>query len=333
MGKPNGGSSPLARTTPQGAWLLSWQTHRAHQLSSPEREGLAQLTKEISPGSRAIRVRRLGGGLGTATHSVDLQARTGKVLRVVLKRYREHDDTVSLEWDRLTFARNLHVPSPEPLALDVSGEWFGTPALVMSRLPGRPYVLPKQLDPWLTQIAIALVAIQDGPTRGTPAALRRPHKVEKWEPSTDLRRSELVDRAIVSIRKNLPEALKAKRAVGHGDFHPGNLVWSRGRLTGVVDWSAARIGPRAYEVAYCRADLTVLIGADAAKRFRKAYEQVWGQRLDDDLWVWDLMCALSAIQWGNLWVGAYREQGRTDLTARHVWPRSGTLIRNALAHL
>lgn len=312
---------------------MDWQTHRAHQLSAPESEGLAQLIKEIAPGSRAIRVRRLGGGIATATHSVDLQARSGKVLGVVLKRYRKNDETAPLEWDRLTFAQSLPVPSPQPLALDASGEWFGTPALVMSRLPGRPNVAPKRLDPWLDQIAMAMVMIQDAPIRATPAALKRPHTVDKWAPSTDLGRSELVERAIVTIVKNLPEGLKAKRAIGHGDFHPGNLVWSRERLTGVVDWSSARIGPRAYEVAYCRADLTVLIGADAAERFRRAYEQIWGQRLDDDLWVWDLMCALGAIQWGHLWVVAYREQGRTDLTSRHVWPRAAALIRNALAQL
>ncbi len=312
---------------------MDWKTHRAHQLSLPAREGLAGLTKEIAPGSRAIRVRRLGGGIATATHSVDLLARSGKVLQVVLKRYREHDKTAALEWDRLSFARDLLVPSPEPLALDVSGAWFGAPALVMSRLPGRPNVAPKRLDLWLDQIAMALVTIQDAPMAGAPAALRRPQTVERWEPPTDLGQSELVKNAIAAIRKNLPEALKAKRAVGHGDFHPGNLVWSRERLTGVVDWSGTRIGPRAYEVAYCRTDLTVLFGADVAERFRRAYEQFWGHHLGDDLWVWDLICALGAIRWGHLWVVAYCEQGRTDLTPRHVWPRTATLIRNALTHL
>ncbi|MBW3589336.1 MAG: aminoglycoside phosphotransferase family protein [Actinobacteria bacterium] len=271
--------------------------------------------------------------MATSTHSVDLESKTRKVLRVVLKRYRVEDRTSLLEWDRLSFARGLPVPSPEPLALDASGQWFGTPALVMSRLPGRACVLPKRLDPWLEQMATTLVNIQDRPMSGTPAALRRPHLVDNWKPPSDLRRSDIVKRAIVSVRRNLAEALEAGRAIGHGDFHPGNLLWSRERLTGVIDWSSARIGPRAYEVAYCRADLTVLIGADAAERFRQVYERVWGQSLGNDLWVWDLICALDAMKWGHLWAVAYREQGRTDLTARHVWPRAAALARNALANL
>jgi aminoglycoside phosphotransferase (APT) family kinase protein len=312
---------------------VDWKTHRAFQLTPPAREGLAEVAKEVARGSQAIHVRRLGGGLATATHAVDLKAKTGKILRVVLKRYRKEDKTAALEWGRLSFARDLPVPSPEPLALDLSGGWFGTRALVMSRLSGHPHVVPRNLDDWVHQIAQTLVKIQSGPIRRIPAALKRPHAAESWEPSKDLRQGELVNRATDAIRKNLPEALKAQRAIGHGDYHPGNLLWSREQLTGVIDWSAARIGPMAYEVSYCRADLTILIGFDAAERFRMAYEQIKGKRLDDDLWVWDLMCALGALRWGHLWVWTYGEQGRKDLTARHVWPRTASLIRNALTHL
>lgn len=312
---------------------MDWQEHRAHQLSLPARDGLARLADEVSPGSRAIRVRRLGGGLGTATHAVDLRTRKGAVIPLVLKRFREQTDAAALEWERLTFASQLSVPSPEPLARDEAGEWFGAPALAMSRLPGRPLVAPRRLDPWLEQIAVTLVRIQEASMRGVPAALRSAHRLESWEPRRDLRRNELVERAIGAIRRNLTHALRSKRAVGHGDFHPGNLLWSREQLTGVVDWSHARIGPRGYEPAYCRADLTVLIGFEVAERFRIAYEAAWGRRLGEDLWVWDLICGLNAVRWGHLWVGAYREQGRTDLTARHVWPRASNLIRNALARL
>ncbi|MBW3587905.1 MAG: aminoglycoside phosphotransferase family protein [Actinobacteria bacterium] len=311
---------------------MDLEAHRAHQLSRPAREGLAELAREVAPGSRAVRVRRLGGGLGTATHSLDLEARTGSVMRLVLKRYREDDGAAKSEWERLKFAHVLPVPSPEPVAHD-AGEWFGAPALVMSRLKGHPSVMPEHLDPWLAEIAKALVAIQDHPMRKAPAVLRRPHWVEGWEPPDDLRRSKLVGRAIDAIREGLPEALGSRRAIGHGDYHPGNLVWSRNKLTGVVDWSMTRISPRAYEVGYCRTDLTVLIGAEAAERFRRAYEEVCGESLGEELFVWDLVCSLNALRSGRFWVGAYREQGKKNLTARHVWPRVSVLMRRALAQL
>ncbi|HVE75938.1 MAG TPA: aminoglycoside phosphotransferase family protein, partial [Actinomycetota bacterium] len=173
----------------------------------------------------------------------------------------------------------LELSTPEPLARDLKGSWFGTPALVMTRLPGRPNIRPRNLDTWLREIASALVTIQNVPLRKATASLRKVHRVEDWEPPQGLRQTDLIKRAVNAVRRNLPEALKAERAIGHGDFHPGNLLWSREKLTGVVDWSAAGIGPRTHEVAYCRADLTVLMGAGAAEDFRRIYEQISGQSL------------------------------------------------------
>lgn len=311
---------------------MNWDEHRAFLRSRPSREGLAHLAHAVSAGSRAVNVRRLGGGLGSATHSLDLETKGGKRLPLVLKRFQAGDITAKLEWERLNFARDLQVPTPEPVMLDADGDWFGTPALVMSRLVGRAYVTPKHLDGWLDEIANALVSIHRAPLNSASPALRKPHGVEDWK-RPNLRHGKLIDEAIASVEKHLPAALKAKRAIGHGDFHPGNLVWSRGQLTGVIDWSATRICPRAYEVAYCRADLTILIGLHAAERFLEKYEQVWGKTLGEDLSVWDLICALNAMRWGRYWVMAYQEQGRTDITARHVSPRAVTLLRSALVQL
>lgn len=38
-------------------------------------------------------------------------------------------------------------------------------------------------------------------------------------------------------------------------LHPGNVLWRRGRLTGVVDWQSACIGPPSIDIAHCRANL------------------------------------------------------------------------------
>ncbi|HVE76770.1 MAG TPA: hypothetical protein VND22_08425, partial [Actinomycetota bacterium] len=112
------------------------------------------MAKEISPGSRIVRVRgRLGGGLATATHAVELETKGGNVLGLVIKRYGAEDNTVRVEWNRLRFAHGLELSTPEPLARDLKGSWFGTPALVMTRLPGRPNIRPRNLDTWLREIA------------------------------------------------------------------------------------------------------------------------------------------------------------------------------------
>lgn len=58
----------------------------------------------------------------------------------------------------------------------------------------------------------------------------------------------------------------------HRDFHPGNVLWRRGRVTGVVDWQAASIGPAWADVAHCRANL-FRYGLDVADCFTKLAEQ------------------------------------------------------------
>ncbi|HVE92288.1 MAG TPA: hypothetical protein VNE62_08310, partial [Actinomycetota bacterium] len=89
---------------------MDWEAHRAHLLSVPSRGGLAAMARAVAPGSRPVRVRRLGGGLATATHAVDLRTRNGSVFRTVLKRYAPDDDTAPQEWDRLHCASAVEVP-------------------------------------------------------------------------------------------------------------------------------------------------------------------------------------------------------------------------------
>ena len=61
----------------------------------------------------------------------------------------------------------------------------------------------------------------------------------------------------------------------HGDFHPSNVLWRRGRVSGVVDWQAARAGPAVTDVAHCRVNLLTL-GAGAAERFTACWQRASG---------------------------------------------------------
>lgn len=79
---------------------------------------------------------------------------------MVLKRLsRAGSASVTQEFERLEFARAAPVPTPEPLALDRDGRWFGTSALVMSYLPGCSHLHGGVAGPWLADLAAALVAI------------------------------------------------------------------------------------------------------------------------------------------------------------------------------
>jgi hypothetical protein len=112
-----------------------WDEHRRHLTSRPPPEGLVALANAVAPRSSVHRVRRLGGGLGSATHAITLRERSGTTVDVVLKRYKANADPRD-EWARLRYATRLDVTTPEPVAFDRRGEWFSTPAIVTRRVAG-----------------------------------------------------------------------------------------------------------------------------------------------------------------------------------------------------
>jgi aminoglycoside phosphotransferase (APT) family kinase protein len=108
--------------------------------------------------------------------------------------------------------------------------------------------------------------------------------------------------------------------VAHGDAHPGNLLWQRGRITGITDWQGAHLFPRGREVAYTRTDTAVLLGPRAADAYLEVYEHHLGRPVRD-IQIWDLIQGLNAMHWSPLWAFAYREQGSSltdELARRHA---------------
>ena len=81
----------------------------------------------------------------------------------------------------------------------------------------------------------------------------------------------------------------------HGDFQHFNFLWTRGRLTGVVDWGSASTGSPSIDVGHCRLNLAVLFGADWAERFRLAYQAETGRSVDP----WRDLQALAG--YGDAW--------------------------------
>jgi len=66
----------------------------------------------------------------------------------------------------------------------------------------------------------------------------------------------------------------------HGDYQHFNVLWSQGRLTGVVDWPNAATGNRGSDVGHCRLNLAVLFGPSAAADYLAAYEGAAGVAVD-----------------------------------------------------
>ena len=244
-----------------------------HMIAAAALEWVSTVT-----GRRVTRARRLRGGLTSDVRAVSLD--NGETL--VLRRYtswgREGADPVRREAATLARLAGSGLPAPRLVAAQPEGD---VPMLLMTRLPGRIWLTPPDPEPWLAQMARTLVAVhavpaaeaaRDGP-RIDPAGL----SVPDWSA-----RPGLWKRAI-AVLSTPPERFTPVFA--HSDYQHFNMLWSRGRLTGLIDWVFAGPDHPDVDTAHCRLNLAILFSIDHAERFRVLYEAESGRKVDP--W-WDL---------------------------------------------
>lgn len=255
---------------------------------------------------------------------------------MVLKRsWTTNPRSVSDEFEVLGFAERVPVPTPEPIALDAAGEWFGRPAFVMSRVRGRSHLHDGRTGPWLKDLAVALAAVHSTDvSSAVPDVLHRPPAWQVWQPAPvdELSRSRRVE-AILAAAVALQEDLRARRPAAsflHHDFHTGNAAWYRGRLTAVVDWNEGRLGPAVSDVAYCSVHLAMSHRSAAADRFVADYDDATGGQLSD-LRRWQLLWIANAMRWIRYWEAAHRALGLHGLTQPVLRRRLALYAERALS--
>lgn len=254
---------------------------------APDAATRAWVEREVRAGA-VVGVRRLTGGIATSTHLLTFESGH----QVVLRRHHrtllaEEPGAVANEVATLRHVAGRGVPTPVVVAADVDGSAAGTPALVMERLPGRIELSPRHRDGWLRQMAEALGMIHEMPP--LPASMpvaAAPDWLRRAGPPTWSAHRELWERAIdVVWDGDGPTSGTGRAALVHGDFQHFNLLWSRGRLTGVVDWSGDSGNPLDADLGHCRLNLVILFGTEVADDFLRCYQSVTGRTVDP--W-WDL---------------------------------------------
>ncbi|NOT09908.1 MAG: phosphotransferase [Gemmatimonadales bacterium] len=229
-------------------------------------------------GKRVTRVRRLLGGITSDVRAVTLAGGETLVLRRYAAWGREAAKPVAREAATLERLVRSDLPAPRLVAARPEGD---VPMLLMTRLPGRVWLTPPDPDTWLAQMARTLAAVHATPTmepaRERPPIDPAPLAVPDWT-----RRAELWKRA-GAILSTPPEPITP--VFVHSDYQHFNMLWARGRLTGLIDWVFAETGHPDIDTAHCRLNLAVLFSVDHAERFRVLYEAESGRMVDP--W-WDL---------------------------------------------
>ncbi len=253
------------------------------------RETLDWVARQVGRTARVVAVRRMYGGSSTAMHAVDVaDARGVRLRRMVLRRFIrpnwKYPGLARREALVLAALERARYPAPRLVALDDGPAECDARAVLMTRLPGRVELAPKNIDSWLRRMAEALppihaIAPPDGLHRYRPYYDPRARDVPLWSKERRAWR-EVLDLARSRQPRTTPRFI-------HRDYHPGNILWQRGRITGVVDWISAAAGPPEIDIAHCRVNLVRLHSLQAADRFLAHYAAATGTRAEGYAPYWD----------------------------------------------
>ena len=236
-------------------------------------------------GGRIRRAVRLRGGITSTIHALVVESSGGSRTSVVLRRWTEgsavdHARAIAREAQVLGLLEGTRIPAPHLLGVSDGSFTDGTAAVLMSRVPGHVDLSPKEPRAWIAQMARTLVEIQQLPFE-LPAYEPNPRRLPDEEP-TWWTRPALWREALEVLQSPPPPTIPC---FTHADFQHFNILWSRQRLTGVVDWVDPVMASPDIDVAHCRLNLTLLYGLERAEQFRHAYEAEAGRRAEP--W-WDL---------------------------------------------
>lgn len=236
-------------------------------------EALNWLDRAVGAAGLGLDVERLPGSTSSSLYLIkDARDPVSRrwVLRVLDNQewLADEPDLIRHEAAALDEAQRAGLPAPRPIAYSDDDVGFGAPVLLMSFVEGQIELRPPDFSSWLRELARQCAAIHRHAAAGfpwrfrswvIPAALTPP----RWSAIPDL-----WQRAIDIWRAGPPET---RTVFIHRDYHPTNVLWRGGSISGVVDWINACRGPAGVDVAHCRHNLAEMYGMDAADQFLAAY--------------------------------------------------------------
>jgi aminoglycoside phosphotransferase (APT) family kinase protein len=298
----------------------------------PSAETLAWVAASMGRGSRVVGYRRLTGGVCSAVNRLTVERRGTRTF-VVLRQYPGGlglRESLEKEIANLGVVAGSGLPVPGVLAADVAGaSTGGAPSLLMTRLPGHVDLNPADPRSWMAGIAEIAVSLH---SLDLPAATFRPWADSWIAPPGQFRvpagaRRPAVWKAAFAVMAAPPPEDAA--VFLHSDFLPVNLLWSRGRITGLTDWNSIHRGARAIDVGHCRRYLAALYTPEWPEQFRSLYESIAGVTLDP--W-WDLYALLHYDDSGPRWIRS-QVAGRRPVDGPGMTSRVEVAIETALRRL
>lgn len=231
--------------------------------------------------------RALDGGRAAAIHRLIFGEGEDLVIRrFVLDWIAEEPWTPANEAAVLTLLAGTPVPAPGLVAVDETGRTAGVPAVLMTALRGGLVWQPLDRDEWLDALVAMIITIHQ--TTVVPGLREWEAYAPEGVPPPGSEHQWAWELALAAYDDDRPVS---QRVFLHRDFHPGNVLWEDGRISGVVDWGAACVGPPEEDIAHCRVNLARHHSQCVADDFLRRWLKATGR--SDYHPYWDLLDVVS----------------------------------------
>lgn len=270
----------------------------------PKTEPYARVAERAVPGGRLLRHWTLTGGVSAKVEALEILTPDGELRRLVVRQPQasvskpDPAATCAMEHWLLSTLHRHGVRVPASLLVDASAKILRKPYRVMELVDGTTELPAETLDLTLPRMATWLadlhaldfepLGLTELPPREDPIA-----GALHFLPST---------REHAAARAGLADwgPLRGARALLHGDFWPGNILWRDGEIVAVVDWEDAAIGDPLCDLATARLELTWKHGPAAAETFTELYV-ARTEPVHAELAVWELFVASAAAEFLGRW--------------------------------
>jgi aminoglycoside phosphotransferase (APT) family kinase protein len=233
---------------------------------------------------------------------------------------------------RVARVAGASVPVAELLGFDLA-ERTGYGLVLTACVPGTS-VIPSGPDPErLRALGAAAARISSIEVTPAPALPVRSRPIEA-EDFAGLRRAQgapdLLRAAEAAVAATRPDG--GRLGLVHGDLWYGNTLWDDGRLTAVLDWDCAGVGPAGLDLGSLRCDAAWCYGIEAAGHVLRGWEAEAG-RPGSDVAYWDAVAALASPPDMGWFPVSMALQGRPDLTREVMVERRDAFLDAALSRL
>lgn len=274
-----------------------------------------RIVSTVFPGHRLLSLTPAAAAAFTnSVHILRCVSPAGNEVCLAVKRMSDDPDPerATADLHGLRIARKHGIPAPEPLYLDETGELLGIPGIVSGFIEGEQVTHPEDVRSWSVDIARMLLRVHDI----RPSSEERSHIYDgRWMGLYFLRDSWPetmaghpltipIFEAVLELRAGLR---RVRPAFLHMDYWPGNILWHRGQISGLVDWDASSYGDPALDVGYFRMNMYLRGIKEAADIFLDYYESESGPV--ENLGFWELACAARPLPAPARWLLEFYETG------------------------